>query len=92
MEESFARLEQVLVADETSPSALVQRNEQIAIMLAALQELPENQRIAVIMKHLQGHCLKEVAASLGLSESATAGLLHRGRQQLIRCMGTHHDE
>ena len=92
IEESFARLEQVLVGDETSPSQLVQRNEQIAIMLSALQELPDNQRMAVIMKHLQGHSLKEVAASLGLSESASAGLLHRGRQQLLRCMSTHHDE
>jgi RNA polymerase sigma-70 factor (ECF subfamily) len=92
LEESFARLEQLLVRDETSPSQLVQRNEQIAIMLSALQGLPDNQRMAVIMKHLRGHSLKEVAASLGLSESATAGVLHRGRQQLLRCMGTHRDE
>ena len=37
--------------------------------------------------HLQGLSLKEVAASLDLSESATAGLLHRGRQSLIHRMG-----
>ncbi|MCS7469196.1 sigma-70 family RNA polymerase sigma factor [Stieleria sp. ICT_E10.1] len=87
LEESFARLEQVLAGDETSPSRLASRNEQIATMLSSLQELPDNQRRAVIMKHLQGFSLKEVAASLGLSEPATAGLLHRGRQNLIRRMG-----
>ncbi len=87
LEESFVRLEQVLAADETSPSQLASRNEQIAAMLSSLQELPDNQRMAVIMKHLQGFSLKEVAAFLGLSESATAGLLHRGRQNLIRRMG-----
>jgi RNA polymerase sigma-70 factor (ECF subfamily) len=88
LEESFARLEQVLAGDETSPSQLASRNEQIATMLSSLQELPDKQRTAVIMKHLQGLSLKEVATSLNLSESATAGLLHRGRQNLIHRMGT----
>jgi len=87
LEESFARLEQVLVGDETSPSQVAARNEQIATMLSSLQELPDNQRMAIIMKHLQGLSLKEVAEFLDLSESATAGLLHRGRQNLIQRMG-----
>ena len=88
LEESFARLEQVLAGDETSPSQLASRNEQIATMLASLQELPDKQRMAVIMKHFQGLSLKEVATSLDLSESAAAGLLHRGRQNLTHRMGT----
>ena len=86
LEDSFLRLDQMLAADDTSPSQVFQRNEQIAIMLAALQELSDNQRAAIIMKHLQGNSLKEVADALGLSESATAGLLHRGRQQLVKRM------
>jgi RNA polymerase sigma-70 factor (ECF subfamily) len=79
-------LEQLFVAGDTSPSQIVQRNEQISLMLAAIQELPENQRTAIIMKHLRGHSLREVAELIGLSEPATAGLLHRGRLQLVRCM------
>ena len=86
LEGSFARLEQFFHADDTSPSQIVERNEQFIMMAAAIQELPTNQRTAIIMKHLQGHSLKEVAAVLGLSESATAGLLHRGRQYLVRCL------
>ncbi len=85
--ESFARLEDVLACDGTSPSQIIQRNEQIALMLSALQSLPSNQRAAVIMKHLRGHSLKEIADMLHLSEAAVAGLLHRGRQQLLHCMG-----
>lgn len=92
LEESFVKLEHVLVADETSPSQVVQRNEQIAIMLSALQELPDNQRTAVIMKHLRGHSLKEVAEALGLTESATAGLLHRGRRKLVGWMEDQSDD
>lgn len=87
LEESFARLEQALVGDETSPSQMASRNEQIATMLSSLQELPDKQRMAIIMKHLQGLSLKEVAASLDLTEAATAGLLHRGRQSLVQRMG-----
>lgn len=84
LEESFVRLDQMLAADETSPSQVLQRNEQIELMLAAMQELPTNQRTALVLKHLRGHTLQEIAEALELSESAVAGLLHRGRQQLAR--------
>ncbi len=89
---SFVRLEQLLVANDTSPSQVLQRNEDISRMLAALQTLPSNQRMAVILKHLRGHTLKEISEMLEVSESAVAGLLHRGRQQLLLCMKEDHDE
>lgn len=84
LEESFIRLDHVLATDETSPSQVMQRNEQIEHMLAVMQELPTNQRRALVLKHLRGESLRQVAETLGLSESAAAGLLHRGRQQLMR--------
>jgi RNA polymerase sigma-70 factor, ECF subfamily len=83
IEDSFVRLEELLVADDTSPSEIVQRNEQTAQLLAAIQGLTSNQREAVILKHLRGLSLQQVAKELSLSESATAGLLHRGRKQLV---------
>lgn len=92
LEDSFVRLEQLLVAHDTSPSQVLQRSEDISRMLAALQTLPYNQRMAIILKHLRGHTLKEVAELLEVSESAVAGLLHRGRQQLLIGMKEEHDE
>ncbi len=86
LEASFIRLEQILIADETSPSGVVQRNEQICLMLATVQTLPDNQRRAVILKHLNGHSLREIAETLGLSEPAAAGVLHRGRLRLAQCL------
>ncbi|QDT60091.1 ECF RNA polymerase sigma factor SigE [Stieleria bergensis] len=83
IDDSFVRLEELLVADDTSPSEILQRNEQTARLLAAIQELPRNQREAVILKHLRGCSLRQLAEELGLSETATAGLLHRGRKQLV---------
>ncbi len=92
LHDSFVRLEQLFVADGDSPSQSLQRQEEISRMLAALQTLPENQRQAIILKHLRGHTLKEVAEMLNASESAVAGLLHRGRQQLLRSMNDDQDE
>ncbi len=92
LQNSFVRLEQLLVAHNTSPSQVLQRNEDISCMLAALQTLPTNQRMAVILKHLRGHTLKEVSEMLEVSEAAVAGLLHRGRQQLQLCMKEDPDE
>ncbi len=89
---SFLRLEQFLVADDTTPSQVLQRNEEVSNMLAALQTLPDNQKMAIILKHLRGHALREVAEILEVSESAVAGLLHRGRQQLLSCMKSGSDD
>lgn len=92
LQNSFVRLEQLLVADDTSPSQVMQRNEDITRMLAVLQTLPSKQKMAVILKHLRGHTLKEVSEILEVSESAVAGLLHRGRQQLLFLMQEAQDE
>ena len=86
IEASWSRLEMMLVDEQTSPSEVLQRNEQLCLMLSALQTLPDNQRTSLIMKHLRGLSLKEVAEAMQLSESAAAGLLHRGRQRLAHCL------
>lgn len=83
IEDSFVRLEELLVADDTSPSEIVQRNEQTAQLLEAIQDLSGHQREAIILKHLRGLSLRKVAEELGLSETATAGMLYRGRKQLV---------
>lgn len=92
IDNSFVRLDELLIADDTSPSEIVQRNEQIALLLAAIQELPRNQREAVILKHLRGYTLRQVAEELGVSETAAAGLLHRGRKQLVEQLEYRDDE
>lgn len=83
LEDSCLRLEDLLIANDTSPSEVLARNEQILRLLEALQTLPDRQRQAIILKHLRGASLKQVAESLCISESAAAGLLHRGRMALM---------
>jgi RNA polymerase sigma-70 factor (ECF subfamily) len=86
LDESSARLERFLAAEQTSPSQQVVRGEETARLAAALAELPDDQRTAVILKHFQGRSLAEIAAQLDRSTLAVAGLLKRGLKKLRQLM------
>ncbi len=79
---SFAGLDELLAASQTSPSERAARNEGLARLGSALEQLPEQQRDAVTLKHLAGLTLAEIGERLGCSAAAAAGLLFRGRQRL----------
>jgi len=78
VEHSSGRLGTLLAARQPTPSRAVSREEEELKLTAALQQLPDAQREAVELHHLQGLPLKELAAHLGRSENAVAGLIHRG--------------
>lgn len=82
LEKSSARLAQWLTADQSTPSSVAIRNEDLLRLADALSQLPEAQREAVILHHLHGASLSEVAQQLRRSEAAVAGLLHRGLRRL----------
>jgi RNA polymerase sigma-70 factor (ECF subfamily) len=69
-------------AAEPSPSARALANEQAVILTHALEVLPELQRDAVRLRHLEGLALSEIADRLGRTEDAVAGLLKRGLRTL----------
>jgi RNA polymerase sigma-70 factor, ECF subfamily len=82
LEQSSAQLERWLAADQSSPSQQVMRQEQSLRLAGALARLPEDQRRAVEMHHLQGHTLAETAEVLERSKGAVAALLFRGLKKL----------
>jgi RNA polymerase sigma-70 factor (ECF subfamily) len=82
LEASSARLQEWLAAEQSSPSEQAMQHEQGVRLAQALARLPENQRRAVELHHLQGRSLAEVATELDLSRPAVAGLLHRGLKKL----------
>ena len=86
VEHSSAQLAEWLHAAHASPSDRAVRNEDLLRLADALAQLPAAQREAVELHHLQGWPISELARHLGRSESAVAGLLHRGLQKLRQLM------
>jgi RNA polymerase sigma-70 factor (ECF subfamily) len=82
VEQSSARLERWLVADQSSPSEQAMRNEQAVRLAEALARLPEAMREALVLKHCQDWTLAEIGRHLGRSPAAVASLLRRGLQQM----------
>jgi RNA polymerase sigma-70 factor, ECF subfamily len=82
LEESSARLEGFLTEGQPAPGEQAERHEQLLRLAAALDQLPEPQRDAVVQRDLLGASLAEAAEQLGRSERAVAGLLLRGRRKL----------
>jgi RNA polymerase sigma-70 factor (ECF subfamily) len=79
---SSARLGAYLAAPQSSPSQRALREEELVRLAQALAKLPEDQRLAVEMKHLQGCSVADVGQALGRSEQAVGGLLCRGVRKL----------
>ncbi len=52
---------------------------ELELVLAAVRELPESQRTALLMRELAGHSYGEIAALLGCDEEAVRGLIARAR-------------
>jgi RNA polymerase sigma-70 factor (ECF subfamily) len=86
VEQSSARLEALLAAEQTSPSERVLRQEELRRLAAALAALPEDQRRAVELHHLHGLSVEDTAAALSRGEAAVGGLLRRGLKRLRELM------
>ena len=72
----------VVESKQSTPSAGAIRNEEELQLIEGLRHLPEDQRSAVDMHHLQGLPVGEVARRMQRSEASVAGLLRRGLKAL----------
>ena len=63
-------------------SKLAIKAEAALKLLAALEELPEDQRTAVRLRHLQGLSVEDICSKMDKTPASVAGLLRRGLQAL----------
>jgi RNA polymerase sigma-70 factor (ECF subfamily) len=86
LEKSSARLELYLAGDQTSPSLQAIRRERTEHLAAALRQLLDDERNAVLLKYFHDWSVNEIAEHLGRTPDAIAGLLRRGLKKLRSIM------
>ncbi len=74
-------------AQHSSPSQRAMRGEEAIHLARVLAALPEDQREAVRLRHLEGWTLAEISDYFKRSPAATAGLIKRGMQKLREKLG-----
>ncbi len=77
-------LEEIPGSEENRPDRIVDRAEQRARLLAAMRELPERQRMALILSRFEGQRYEEIANALGCSKKSVESLLVRARRSLVK--------
>jgi RNA polymerase sigma-70 factor (ECF subfamily) len=82
LDRTSARLEHWVASAGTTPDSRAETSEHAVALARAIDGLPADQRLAVILRHLNGLALSEIANQMERSPQAVAGLLHRGLRQL----------
>jgi RNA polymerase sigma-70 factor (ECF subfamily) len=82
LEQSSARLEAWLVADQAGPGEVAERNEQLLNLAQAMADLPAAMREVLLLKHCHGWSVAEIGDHLGRSRASVASLLRRGLKHL----------
>jgi RNA polymerase sigma-70 factor (ECF subfamily) len=85
--QSSQELDRGLVSPGSSPSHQAARREQAVYLADALEQLPEDYREVIMLRHLQGLSFPEVAQHMGRSAEAVKKLWVRALTHLRRCLG-----
>jgi RNA polymerase sigma factor (sigma-70 family) len=64
------------------PDQAFERRQGLAQVIAAVEDLPERQRDAIVLRELEGRSYEEISAALGVTSGAVRQLLHRARATL----------
>jgi RNA polymerase sigma-70 factor (ECF subfamily) len=86
LDQSSARLEVLLISEQSSPSQRAMKAEQLATLAASLPRLPDDQRTALELRYLGSLSVAAVAEHMGRDAVSVTGLLYRGTRALRSMM------
>lgn len=87
LDQSSRLPDQSLIASDSTPSQRAARRELAVLLADALQQLPDDYREVLILHHLQGLSLPEVACRLGRTVDSVKNLWLRGLARLRNLAG-----
>ena len=70
------------IVETNTPLQLLQQDEQMRLVEKLIARLPEEKRILIQLRDIEGESYKTIAEQLGLTESQVKTNLHRVRQEL----------
>jgi RNA polymerase sigma-70 factor (ECF subfamily) len=73
------------------PEHRLLERETLAMVEAAIAELPERQHLVIMMRDVAGWSAEEVCQALAISEGNQRVLLHRARSKVRSCLESYLD-
>lgn len=74
------------------PGVELENKERSAMLFAAINRLPENQKLAFTLHKIEGVSYEEVAETMKTSVSSVESLLFRAKQNLKKSLGTYFEK
>ena len=91
-DEQLLQLEDLLPSADAGPEAVYVRNQLLAELKAAIDELPEDQRAVFVAHEFDGRSFKEMAAETGVSVNTLLSRKHYAVQRLRERLQTIYHE
>ena len=79
------------LSDFYHPGVQLANKERAAVLFKAIQQLPENQRVAFVLQKLEGLGQMEIAEVMKQSEGAVESLLQRAKQNLRKLLRDYYE-
>jgi RNA polymerase sigma-70 factor (ECF subfamily) len=86
LDQSSQLLDRGLIDPGSSPSQQASHREQAVLLADALQQLPEDYREVIVLRHLQGLSFAEISERMGRSDDSVTKLWMRGLARLRQVM------
>lgn len=83
--------EEIIPSTENDPHQDVEDLQRREVLQSALEQLPENQKTAIVLSKYQGFSNKEIAGIMELSLAAVESLIHRAKNNLHRMLCAYYE-